>query len=158
MLRNLIAAGFCSVLAAACAQAPAANAVTAAIEKSASYGHAMPAGDSQPLATVALDQQKNGSVIKVSGRVGAVCQAKGCWMMLSDGDAAVRVKFGEDAFFIPKDATGNAVVHGTWQVREMSEKEARHMAKDAGADPTKIIGAQRELQIIADAVHIDAFP
>lgn len=66
-----------------------------------------------------------------SGRVGRVCQTKGCWMILTEGDAMVRVMTGH-RYFLPKDASGDAVVYGTLVRKEMSPAQAAHMAKDAG--------------------------
>ncbi len=99
------------------------------------YGAPMPAEPAALALSVAMQQldTKHDAPAKLSGRVGAVCQVKGCWMMLTDGDAAVRVKFGNDAFFIPKDAQGEAVVYGVLEEVKMSAAEAKHLADDAAA-------------------------
>lgn len=91
---------------------------------------------------------------KLSGRVGLVCQQKGCWMMLSDGDASVRVKFGNDAFFIPKDASGAAVVFGQLEEFKMSTAYAKHMAADAGQDPSNVKAPAKEYRVMATSVVI----
>ncbi len=121
-----------------------------------SFGAKIDANDAQALAVlVPLDAQDPKQVVKVSGRIGQVCQAEGCWMMLTDGDVAVRVKFGDHAFVIPKDSQGNAIARGQFEITEMSEAHAKHMAEDAGADPSKITGAQKEVRFVADAVLIE---
>ncbi|MGE4073714.1 MAG: DUF4920 domain-containing protein [Lysobacterales bacterium] len=119
------------------------------------YGAAMPAGDATAIAT-ALTESENyaGKPQKFSGRVTKVCQAKGCWMVLADGEIHARVMFGKDDFFIPTDTTGNAVVYGTLSAQTMSEKMARHLAKDAGQDPSKIEGDTQEFQITATSVML----
>ena len=66
-----------------------------------------------------------------SGRVGKVCQKQGCWLQLIDGEQMARVMTNHD-FTVPKDLSGNAIVSGTLERVEISEKEARHMAEDAG--------------------------
>ena len=66
-----------------------------------------------------------------SGRVGKVCQKQGCWLQLIDGEQMARVMTNHD-FTVPKDLAGDAVVSGKLERVEISEKEARHMAEDAG--------------------------
>ncbi len=66
-----------------------------------------------------------------SGRVGKVCQKQGCWMQLLDGEQMARVMTNH-RFVLPKDFSGNVVVVGKLERIEISEDEAKHMAKDAG--------------------------
>jgi hypothetical protein len=130
--------------------APAAVAVEA--KTGASFGAAMPAEPAaQALAGVDMSTL-TGQAVKLSGRIGKVCQVKGCWMMLTDGDATVRVKFGSDDFFIPKDSQGEAVAFGKIVSSEMSLAESKHMAQDAGIDPATITTATVEYQMVATAV------
>ncbi|AVP97066.1 hypothetical protein C7S18_07610 [Ahniella affigens] len=82
-----------------------------------------------------------------SGRVGKVCQAKGCWMQLIDGDVMARVKTGHK-FFLPKDLTGNAVVYGKLVKIELSAEQAEHFAKES--NDGAVAGA--EYQILAQSV------
>jgi Domain of unknown function (DUF4920) len=116
------------------------------------FGAEMPSDPAiVPLAQ--MDLAKVGDqAVKVSGRIGKVCQMKGCWMMLSDGDVAVRVKFGEDAFFIPKDSQGEAIAYGHVKAREMSLAESKHMAQDGGLDPNTVTSPQTEYQLVATGV------
>jgi Domain of unknown function (DUF4920) len=116
------------------------------------FGAEMPSDPAiVPLAQ--MDLAKVGDqAVKVSGRIGKVCQVKGCWMMLSDGDAVVRVKFGEDAFFIPKDSQGEAIAYGHIKSREMSLAESKHMAQDGGLDPNTVTSPQTEYQLVATGV------
>jgi ABC-type Fe3+-hydroxamate transport system substrate-binding protein len=132
-----------------------------AVAKSAQndFGKTMPEGEATPLAVAMQNADANvGKAMKISGRIGSVCQAKGCWLMLTDDDAAVRVKFGDHAFFIPKDSKGEAVAYGNLETVEMSEAQAKHMAEDAGADPSKVTGAQKEYRFIANSLHIKSTP
>jgi hypothetical protein len=83
-------------------------------------------------AALAKLSSENASVDGVfSGRVGKVCQKQGCWLQLIDGEQMARVMTNHD-FTVPKDLSGNAVVSGKLERVEISEKEARHMAEDAG--------------------------
>lgn len=83
-------------------------------------------------AALAKLSAENASVDGVfSGRVGKVCQKQGCWLQLIDGEQMARVMTNHD-FTVPKDLSGNAVVSGKLERVEISEKEAQHMAEDAG--------------------------
>jgi hypothetical protein len=96
--------------------------------------------------------------ILVSGRIAEVCQRKGCWTILQDGDAMVRVRFHDYGFFLPKDCQGEqAWVEGRVQVRTLSEKDARHYeAETRGGDPAKIHGPQHEVGFVATGVRLGA--
>ncbi len=85
-----------------------------------------------------------------SGRITSVCQAQGCWLVLSgeQGEFA-RVLMHEHGFSVPKDARGEAVVYGTLAQKQRSADELAHLAKD-GAKET----AARELEIDATSVVI----
>lgn len=119
------------------------------------YGAAMPEGAATPIGTVlAQPADYAGKTAKFSGRVTKVCQKKGCWMVLADGEQSARVMFGRDDFFIPKDSSGEAIVHGTLIMKAMSEAEAKHMAQDGGQDPSQVSGPKIEVQITATSVML----
>ena len=44
--------------------------------------------------------------VLLEGKISDVCQMKGCWLMLSDGERAIRIKFENYSFFVPKDSRG----------------------------------------------------
>jgi hypothetical protein len=94
----------------------------------------------------------------VRGRIRDVCQKKGCWMMLTDGDSRMRVRFADYGFFVPKDCSGkDAYVEGRAAVEEISEKEARHYEAEASdGDPSKIRGPQRVVTFTATGVRLVA--
>jgi hypothetical protein len=122
----------------------------------ADYGDPMPA-DAAPvsIASAMADVDAHDDAPRAfSGRVGKVCQTKGCWMMLTEGDAMVRVMTGH-RYFLPKDASGDAVVYGTLKRKEISPEQAAHMAKDGGeAAPADGQGAV-EWRIDATAIRIE---
>ncbi len=119
------------------------------------YGAQMPEGDATPIGTALSAAEKYaGTPQKFSGRVTKVCQKKGCWMVLASGEQSARVMFGKDDFFIPKNTSGDAVVHGTLILKPMSEAEAKHMAEDGGQDPAKVSGPAMEVQITATSVML----
>lgn len=95
-----------------------------------------------------------GKPARFEGRIGKVCQTKGCWMTLTDGDAAARVFFGKHDFFLPKDTAGDAIVYGTLEEKIVEEKMAKHLAEDAGQNPAEVSGAQKEWRIVASSVLV----
>ena len=119
------------------------------------YGQPMTDAGKPVALSAALESGASEQMQLISGRIGQVCQKKGCWMMLIDGDQAVRVMFGKDDFFIPTDTTGEAIVHGRLEEVEMSQGQAEHMAKDGGGD-AKAAQAGKEWRIVADSVLIKA--
>jgi hypothetical protein len=99
--------------------------------------------------------------VKVSGKVGEVCQKKGCWMTLvSDqpGQPEMRVTFKDYAFFMPKDLAGKrVVVDGFAIVEETPVDVLRHYAEDAGKSKEeieKITEPKREVAYEAAGVVI----
>jgi Domain of unknown function (DUF4920) len=79
---------------------------------------------------------------KVTGKVSAVCQKKGCWMTLVSDDPAkpaMRVTFKDYAFFMPKDIAGRTVVVDGFALAETtSVADLRHYAEDAGKSKEEI--------------------
>jgi hypothetical protein len=100
----------------------------------------------------------DGKRVRVTGTIGDVCQKKGCFMFLKEGDAKTQVKFKDYAFFVPFDVAGRTVVvEGTSQVKELSEAWRRHYAEDQGKSKEeieKIKGSELVVMIVADAVEI----
>ncbi len=92
---------------------------------------------SQMLARLAA----NGKVenVKVTGEVAAVCQKKGCWMVITDGLDSVRVVFKDYGFFVPKDIDGRVVVaRGVAYYDTLTVEQQRHYAQDRGASEAEI--------------------
>ncbi|GBL36289.1 hypothetical protein EMGBS15_18840 [Filimonas sp.] len=71
---------------------------------------------------------------KLSGKIDAVCQKKGCWMELKNTDgSAMRVTFKDYGFFMPKDCAGKtAIVDGMAKVEVTSVADLQEYAKDDG--------------------------
>ncbi len=71
---------------------------------------------------------------KLSGKVDAVCQKKGCWMELKNTDGTtMRVTFKDYGFFMPKDCAGKtAIVEGTAKIEVTSVADLQEYAKDDG--------------------------
>jgi hypothetical protein len=94
--------------------------------------------------------------ILVSGRISDVCQKKGCWTVLQEGDLSMRIRFKDYGFFVPMDSSGRqAFVEGVVKVETLSQGEARHFAGESiGGDPSQIHGPQREIGFTASGVRI----
>lgn len=106
------------------------------------------------------DLEKSQSAeVQIKGEVSAVCQVKGCWMIvnLSEGKQT-RVSFKDYGFFVPMDIVGKeVVVKGNATVAEISEADRKHYAEDAGLSDkeiNKIKGTERSYSMIADGVMI----
>ena len=95
--------------------------------------------------------------VKIEGEIKDVCQAKGCWLVITDGDRAMRVSFKDYGFFVPKDAAGKKVVlEGTVDKKSISEMHAQHIAEESKekTDPSTIKGPQQILTMVATGVEI----
>ncbi|MEM9695468.1 MAG: DUF4920 domain-containing protein [Myxococcota bacterium] len=99
------------------------------------YGHAFKLAKAEPLAKVIAAGPKAESPVQVSGKVGKVCQMKGCWMELHDGDVKARVFTYDGDFFMPTDTQEGrvAVVEGKLEPRQLTKKMAEHLDQESGA-------------------------
>ncbi len=120
--------------------------------------------DTIALATILADKAAyDGKSVRVSGTVSAVCQKRGCWLRMVDGEG------GEDVFvkftcpvegrLIPMKAVNHrVVVEGQITMAEITEELARHYAEDKGASPeeiAKIVGPQKQISIASPAARVD---
>ena len=124
-----------------------------------SYGAEMPAeGEAVSLkqAIAGLDSDAE-QFIKIQGQITEVCQAKGCWMILMDGDTYARVRFENYGFFVPTETSmQRSVVYGVLTEHVLSGEEADHYAQDAGAQSTlKLEGEVKEYSIMARSVQLE---
>ena len=94
--------------------------------------------------------------VLIKGRVTDVCQKRGCWTVLADGDARVRIRFKNYGFFLPRDATGKlALAEGEVRVEVQSERTARHYASESKSeDPEAIVGERRVVAFTASGVRL----
>lgn len=129
------------------------------------FGEKMKLADSKtvPIRTVLASPDKyKDKYIRVSAVVREVCQHKGCWIRMADGEAGdgLFVKFvcPIEGRLIPTDAVGKpVVVEGTLVVEMVDEDEARHIAEEAGKsadDIRKIVGPQKRMRMSAPAAVI----
>ena len=111
----------------------------------------------------ALTSLKNNDTIncKISGYVTAVCQVKGCWMMLSQNpndSTGLFVKFKDYGFFMPKDLSGSKVVANGFAFKEITPvDELKHYAEDEGKSKEEIeaiTSPKEEMKFLAEGVVV----
>jgi hypothetical protein len=96
--------------------------------------------------------------VKIRGTVKDVCQAQGCWLVLTDGEREMRVHMKDHAFAVPKDLAGKTVVvEGVVETKTINEAQARHFAEESksGVDPASIKGDQTVVRVIASGVEVE---
>lgn len=108
-----------------------------------------------------LDSNKEVENVKVKAKVETVCQAKGCWMNLTDdavADKSVFVKFQDYGFFVPKDIAGyDVILEGKAYIEETSVDELRHYAEDEGKSKEEIAAITEpveEIKFMATGVEV----
>ena len=95
--------------------------------------------------------------VKVEGKVTEVCQAKGCWMILVDGDTYARITFENYGFFVPIETSmQRSLVYGVLSEHTLSGEQASHFARDAGSQSTLALqGEVKEYSIVARSVQLE---
>lgn len=107
---------------------------------------------------VASPADFDGKAVLLHGtKVDSVCKAKGCWMLMKDGESAVRITFKDYGFFVPTDCEGRDVVlEGVFKVQITPEAEVKHLLEDAGKhdEAAKVVGDRKELRLEATGVRM----
>jgi hypothetical protein len=81
-----------------------------------------------------LAKPENGKQLRLEGTIERVCQNKGCWLELKQGDKGVHVTFEAYSFFVPKDSMGKrCVVEGRVVVRDPMPEEVEHKKSEGAA-------------------------
>ncbi|MCB9727797.1 MAG: DUF4920 domain-containing protein [Deltaproteobacteria bacterium] len=142
--------------AAAAARAAAAEQAVAAPEGEHHYGAAFALSESKPLAAVLADQpEPTEAQVQVSGVIDQVCQKRGCWLVMRDGDKTARITMMDHAFVVPIDSKGKqVVVEGTLGLRTFDEAQVKHLEADRGGNPEEVSGTRTEVVVKASGVRI----
>jgi hypothetical protein len=115
-------------------------------------------GDAVTVAGLAANSKAlDGTHVRLTGTVQAVCKKKGCWMRLTEGDKEIFVKFKDYAFFMPLDCEGReAVLEGTFSVKETPVDELKHYLEDEGkhAEAAKVTEPKIEMKVLAAGVAL----
>ena len=149
--------GFVVTMVVALVAIGAGGETKSAIPPGDDFGAGLTLEEATPLSVVAARPNEwSTRPVLLHGRLSEVCQRKGCWTMLQDGDQKVRVRFKDYGFFIPKDVSGRqAYVEGTVKGSVLSEAEARHYAAESpSGNPASIHGPQHEIGFMATGVRI----
>ncbi len=128
-------------------------------EKGTTYGNGTTATGSIPVQDLDKHIKNNRFEGKITGKVTEVCQEKGCWMKVQRPNGeTLMVKFKDYGYFMPKDIVGKEVVlEGEANVKEVSVKQQKHYAEDAGKSKEEIAlikSPKKELQFIARGVLV----
>ncbi len=135
---------------------------TTATQKPKNFGKVISADGAMTMDELLAQMESQDSIlnIKVKGKVGDVCQKKGCWMNIVDskGEKDIFVQFKDYGFFMPKDLTGSTVaMTGKAYVDVTSVDELRHYAEDEGKSKEEIEAItepEKQLKFLADGVVI----
>lgn len=127
-------------------------------QKMTVYGEdfALPGKDLPNVRDVVADTSMHNREIVLRGTITDVCQKKGCWMVLTDGDEQMRITFKGYSFFVPTDAFNREVIlRGVVSVETLDEETAKHYAEEStGEDPDAITGPQRVVTMVASGVRL----
>lgn len=97
-----------------------------------------------------LAEPQNGQRVRLEGTIEKVCQQKGCWLELKQGESSVLVTFEDYSFFVPKGSAGRTVVlEGKVKVKARSPQEIAHLKAEGGG-----AGAAAKVSIEASGVVI----
>lgn len=155
-MRALVVAALFAVACSSGAPAPRphAMAVTA-------VGAPVPSGEAIPVAQIIASPDKYaGRPILVEGRVRAACQKRGCWMEIGAPNVAaagpaVRVRFKDYGFFVPKDAAGaDARLAGEVTMRSLAKDEVAHFESEGARFDKAADGSARVVEITATGVEL----
>jgi hypothetical protein len=98
-----------------------------------------------------------GNVIVVEGIISESCRAGGCWIVIKEGDMEIRA-LTRHKFVLPLDQPVGvkAVVEGEFDVKEITEDQAKHFAEESGdmKKAEEIKGSQTMYRIIATGIKI----
>lgn len=126
-----------------------------------SFGAKISADGAIPIAELATKMAGQTTVenLKLEAPIEAVCQKKGCWMDVKNGDQTMKVTFKDYKFFVPKNAPGKtAVMEGKAFVETTSVEDLRHYAVDGGMSAEeaakKFTEPKQELRFEATGVII----
>lgn len=157
MLKNFMLSIAAMALLIACGNPPADT--TKETGEAQSFGEKITSDGAISHADILSKLNESDSVqVKFTGTVESVCQAKGCWMNITDGNAQndIFVKFKDYGFFMPKDISGRQVIMDGVAYRELtSVDELRHYAEDEGLPQEEIDAItepKEELKFMASGV------
>lgn len=121
------------------------------------YGEPFELGSSVSLGeAIANFDAHSAAPVRVEGTITSVCKRKGCWMVVTDGEATARVLFKDYGFTVPTDSESrHAEVEGLLATRTFTPKQAKHLEEDGGGNPQSVTDARTEYVLTATGVRIN---
>ncbi len=127
-------------------------------QKMTLYGEdfAVPGKGLPHVSDVIADTSMHDREIVLTGTITDVCQKKGCWMVVTDGDNEMRITFKDYGCFVPTDAFNREVIlKGVVSIETIDEETAKHYAEEStGEDPAAISGPQQVVTMVASGVRL----
>jgi len=81
-----------------------------------------------------LAKPEAGRLVRLEGSIEKVCQNKGCWLELKQGESSVHVTFEGYSFFVPRDSAGREVVlEGRLIVAKPKTEDLAHLEAEGAA-------------------------
>jgi hypothetical protein len=82
-----------------------------------------------------LAAPESGKAVRLVGTIETLCQKKGCWLTLRQGEQRVHVTFEGYSFFLPRDSAARpAVLEGKVVVQQPKADHVKHLESEgAGA-------------------------
>lgn len=159
-MNKIIPAIIAICLLASCAKPKTKLHAVEYVKGTASYGDSIKDGnilDINAISTAMKDEEELDMTIR--GKVGEVCQKKGCWMTMTLNNGEVlRVTFKDYKLFMPKDIKGKEVIlDGFAYADSISVEDQKHYAKDGGNTAEEIAAIKepkRQLSFEAKGVVV----
>lgn len=124
------------------------------------YGEAFSDAPGSSIGEILANGEKwNKKTVVVEGTVADVCQNKGCWTIITDGENSIRVDFKNYGFFIPWDSEGKRIsVKGKVYRKVIDKNVAKHWAeeqKNPTRSPDEIVEDEIVIMITAAGVIME---
>lgn len=98
-----------------------------------------------------------GKNLVVEGKIARVCQAKGCWMEITEkeGDPGMRITFKDYGFFVPTDASGKKVkAEGKVELKVLPKGEVEHYVSEGAKLKVNPDGTSNTVSLVASGVEV----
>jgi len=113
------------------------TATNAALPAGLHIGESIESREVLPFGSVRSDPSRHlEQTLLVEATVNAVCQNKGCWMQVGDGEQTAMVRWEAGCggkYTFPKDAMGERVlIQGSFYPKTISPEDAEHLQEEFG--------------------------
>jgi hypothetical protein len=94
--------------------------------------------------------------VKIIGEVTEVCQMKGCWLRIKNGDEFLTVKMKGHKWFVPSALIGKKIIiDGSAEMKITSVDDLKHFLEDAGKSKEEIDAVKEpKKEVVVDAKGI----